>query len=454
MIPNTIYQIYLRTFTKEGTLKAAEKKLSYIADIGIDTVYLSALNKEETSLDGQSERQLASGLDNPKNPYRIIDFFDVDDEYGTIEDLKDFVKTAHSYGLQVLIDLVYLHCGMNAVFLKDHPDFVIRNSDGSIKVGADWPFARFDFDNLNLRNYLWSNMEFFIRDIDADGFRCDCGSSIPLDFWKVGVERIKKIKPDVFMLNEGCGDEYLSVFDANYYADLGYWYAIDKIFAYEENSGKNIKLDELAYHIHEEVGTKYDCLWFKNQRQKLYNDINSCKILNTWENHDNASDLFDNRLEKLIGNEGCDAILVLLFTLNGIPFIYNGNEVADDSRKSMFWNRFCEGDMSVQWKNLNTKAGQNRLNLVKELIKLRKKHSSLSDGKLVWLEGNNPKNLLCFSRVLGEEKINVVVNVTAKAQSVTLNEIESNSILMSHKCNIDKNEITLSQYGYVISQVK
>ena len=77
MIPNTIYQIYLRTFTKEGTLKAAEKKLSYIADIGVDTVYLSALNKEETSIDGQSERQLASGLDNPKNPYRIIDFFDV-----------------------------------------------------------------------------------------------------------------------------------------------------------------------------------------------------------------------------------------------------------------------------------------------------------------------------------------------------------------------------------------
>ena len=127
-----IYQLYPRTFTSEGTLKEAEKLIPHLHDLGIDIISMSACNTEETSPHGQSVRQIASGMNNIKNPYRISDYFNVDEEYGTMDDLRDFVKAAHKYGLKVLIDLVYLHCGANAVFLKEHPEFVIRDENGEI----------------------------------------------------------------------------------------------------------------------------------------------------------------------------------------------------------------------------------------------------------------------------------------------------------------------------------
>ena len=60
------------------------------------------------------------------------------------------------------------------------------------------------------------NMEFFVEKCDVDGYRCDVGDMVPIDFWRMGTERIRKIKPDVMMLNEGTRPEHLSVFDLNY----------------------------------------------------------------------------------------------------------------------------------------------------------------------------------------------------------------------------------------------
>ena len=98
-----------------------------------------------------SERQISFKTNNPKNPYKIADYFNVDEEYGTNEDLKEFVKEAHKNGLKVLFDLVYRHCGKNAVFIKDNPDFVLRNEDGNFFAEGEWSFARLNFKNKELR---------------------------------------------------------------------------------------------------------------------------------------------------------------------------------------------------------------------------------------------------------------------------------------------------------------
>ena len=215
----SIYQLSLRVFTPEGTLRAAEKMLPMLADLGPKYLQLVALTAADDDEDRTywSKRQIGSDTNNPKNSYRMKDYFHVDEEYGTDEDFRDFIKTAHKYGLCVILDLVYLHCGPKAVFLDEHPEFIQRDESGKIKLMGEWAFPRFDYSNMAVREYLWSNMVYWVKEFDVDGFRCDVGDAVPVDFWVEGVKRIRAIREDVIMVNEGRGNEYFAAFDVNYF---------------------------------------------------------------------------------------------------------------------------------------------------------------------------------------------------------------------------------------------
>ena len=75
-----IYQMALRTFTPEGTLNAATDRLPYVKSLGVDIVYLCPVFQAENDMDPTtwSERQHASKTGNPKNPYKMYDYFHVD----------------------------------------------------------------------------------------------------------------------------------------------------------------------------------------------------------------------------------------------------------------------------------------------------------------------------------------------------------------------------------------
>ena len=132
MVKNAvIYQINLRVFTPEGTLKAAERKLPYLRDLGVTIAYLVPVMKMDDDGDEGfwSPRQIRSGFGNPKNQYRIADYFHVDEEYGTDADLRDFCAAAHGIGMKVVFDLVYLHCGPTAPVLKEHPELQMEDPE-------------------------------------------------------------------------------------------------------------------------------------------------------------------------------------------------------------------------------------------------------------------------------------------------------------------------------------
>ena len=105
---STVYQIFLRPFTRAGTLKAGEKLLEHVASLGVGIIQLCpvVLADDDANKDFWSGRQKAFGK-NPKNPYRQKDYFKIDPEYGTPQDLKEFVAKAHSLGLKVVYDIVY-----------------------------------------------------------------------------------------------------------------------------------------------------------------------------------------------------------------------------------------------------------------------------------------------------------------------------------------------------------
>ena len=74
-----------------------------------------------------SERQRLSGTYNPKNPYKIADYFNIDAEYGTKKDVKELVNEIHKYGMKVHLWMQICYSGGKWV----RP----MNKDGTLKYG-------------------------------------------------------------------------------------------------------------------------------------------------------------------------------------------------------------------------------------------------------------------------------------------------------------------------------
>ena len=298
-----IYQLALRTFTPQGTLQSATERLEHVAALGVDVLYLCPFYVQENDPDltHWSQRQLASQTGNPKNPYKIADYFGIDEEYGTAADLKALVDKAHRLGMAVLFDLVYLHCGRQAVFLADHPDFVERNADGSVRVPDRWPFARLNFANPALREYLIAHMLHLITAYGVDGFRCDVGDSVPLDFWQQAFARARVAKPDLIAMNEGWAPDHIAFFD------MGYSFLWNKAVK-GMLSGKEPPTALRDCHA-AECATYGDGIF---------------KMARMAENHDIASDAGLNRNERRFGTDATEAFLLLTYTYPGVPFCGTG----------------------------------------------------------------------------------------------------------------------------------
>ena len=376
-----MYQIQPRAFTPEGTLKAAARKLPYLRELGVTIAYLVPVMKMDESTDKSfwSPRQIKSGFENPKNQYRIADYFHVDPEYGTDDDLADFCKAAHELGLKVVFDLVYLHCGPTAPFLKEHPGFTWWNADGTVRKGP-WRFPKLNFANPELRSYLVGNVRELMLRYGADGFRCDVGDGIPLDFWCDLHDTMDAVShSNAVLLCEGytvC-NQYKG-FDADY----GWFPGL---------SARRVRDS-----------------WTARERECP----RGAKFVNHYENHDIATD-WRPRAERKYGTPAVDQILVWMFTLDGVPMLFSGNEIADaDERHSMF------GKTPMDWTQLDREPGKSRHALVRRLAALRRGHPALTaangiDG-LVWLDTSAPDAVSAFVRRGGGETLLVVQNWTEK----------------------------------------
>lgn len=379
-----IYQVWLRGFTPEGTLRAATARLPKVAEMGATVLYVSpvCLQDDDPRKEHWSPRQRKT--DNPRNPYRIKDYFAIDPEYGTAEDLRAFVKEAHRLGLRVLLDMVFLHCGPTATIIAEHPEFLKRDKDGQLKL-AQWGFPATDFACPGLRDYFWGNLAFWVREFDVDGFRCDVADGIPLEFWETARERLEQIRPDVGVLAEGMRKEdQLKAFDLDY-------------------------------------GWGYDGKWrdaaaVRAQWERMAGERprGGAKFARFIENHDIVQDTGTNRFDKAWGTAHVDAVLVALFTLDGVPFLYNGQEIADTSRQSLY------AKWPVDWSGAETPAGQARFALCRALCEARRAEAALHRGGLVWLDNDQPKAVLSFERQAEGGRVWSVINLSAQPVTVRI----------------------------------
>jgi glycosidase len=187
---SSIYQIFARNYTKEGTLQSATARLGEPATLGFDYVYLTPVHPI-----GKLKRKGSLG-----SPYAISDYRAVDPLLGGEAGLRAFIDEAHRLGMGVIMDVVYNHSSPDALLAKQHPEWYWKGLGG--KIGpriADWSdVADLDYSKKELWDYQIESLETWAR-FGADGFRCDVASLVPVEFWKEARARLSRIKPMLWL---------------------------------------------------------------------------------------------------------------------------------------------------------------------------------------------------------------------------------------------------------------
>lgn len=204
-----LYQINTRQFTPEGTFRAAERELPRLKTLGVDILWLMPVHPI-----GEKNRKGTLG-----SPYSVRDYYGVNPEFGTLDDLKHFVDAAHAQGMYVILDWVANHTAWDNPMVAEHPEWYARDWKGDFHPTPWWDWSdiiNLDYRQPGLRKYMTEAMAYWVRDVGVDGYRCDVAGFVPVDFWDNLRGELDAIKP-VFMLAEWeSRDLHAKAFDATY----------------------------------------------------------------------------------------------------------------------------------------------------------------------------------------------------------------------------------------------
>ena len=436
----TVYQVVLRNFTRDGNFRAATEMLEHVRSAGVDVVYLAPFVEMDCDMDesGWSIRQHKSGYGSPKNSYRISNYDKIDPEYGQDADFKAFNDKAHALGMKVYMDLVYLHCGPNNVLKDLFPDAFQKNPDGSVRT-TYWHFPYVNFESKQVRKYLIDSMLHWMR-LGCDGFRCDVGDQVPIDFWVEAVTACQKVNPDLVMINEGTKAEWLEkAFDACY--AWPWSFSIRNFLTPAlpgQKSAKHKTLDQKMPGVRD-----YEAKLPKGALMFCFMD-----------NHDTATDDWNDRFDRVHPVEAGNAAFVLTFLRRGLPLVFNGNEIADNSRNSFFApvEHPARAAKTVDWARAVQPAGQKRLALIRRLAQLHHDDPVFYDGEMDWITAGEAKGAIAFVRRHGGRRVFVTANLTDKdvvfaPEGVRLDAAKKP--LLAENFKLDGASVSLGPWGYV-----
>ena len=188
----TIYELNTRQATEEGTFAAAEELLPTLKENGIDIIWVMPCQPI-----GKITRKGTLG-----SYYSIIDYCQINPEFGTRADFEHFLAQAHKMGFKVILDWVANHTAPDSEWTKNE-GWHYRDSLGNLMVQYDWTdISKLNYDNQDMRNEMLKAMRWWMDSIGIDGFRCDVAGEVPTDFWNWAMADLRQSHPDMFTLAE------------------------------------------------------------------------------------------------------------------------------------------------------------------------------------------------------------------------------------------------------------
>jgi glycosidase len=363
-----VYEIYPRQFSAQGDFNGITARLDDLKDLGVNILWLMPIHPI-----GQEKKKGTIG-----SPYAVRDYYGINPDYGTKEDFQRLITEAHRRGLKVIIDIVANHTSWDSVMMK-WPEFYEHDAQGRITYPHDWSdVAELNYKNPQLRQYMTDMLKYWIREFDLDGFRCDVAEEVPTDFWENARAELDKIKPNIVMLAEGHKAELLlKAFDFDYS-----WPIHSSLTKVLQGRSPAAELrDEWTREFNE---------WPRGSLHLRFSD-----------NHD------ERRAIARFGEPGALAASALMFTLDGVPLLYNGMEVGDttESGAPALFEK-----LPIFWPIAERRPEFPRF--YKQMMALRRSSKALRRGAVEWLRNSDEARVLTYVRRVEGEEVLAAINLS------------------------------------------
>lgn len=370
-----LYEVNIRQFTPEGTFNAFAEHLPRLKELGVDILWFMPISPI-----GVKNRKPLLG-----SYYSVKDYKDVNPEFGTLEDFKSLIAKAHDLGFHLIIDWVPNHSAWDNQLTTDHPDWYIKDSIGNFipPIGFDWTdVIQFDWSNKDLQDYMIGALKFWVE-LGVDGFRVDHPHITPYEFWERARTELNTVKPVLMIAeNEEQTDFMKSGFDMNYAWELHHM--MNRI-AQGKDSVKSI--------------AKY----YKKEKSVFPQNVYRMVFL---DNHDENS--WNGTINSRMGEAQVPGA-VFLFTTQGFPLLYNGQEAC--LNKSL---KFFVRD-TIKWDTCRMTQ------FYKDLIKMKKENKALWNGEfggpMINIKTNKDNKMFAYYREKDENRVIVFLNLTKKSVS-------------------------------------
>lgn len=441
------YEIFVRSFYDSdgdgiGDLAGLVQKLDYLNDgdptttddLGITGIWLMPITQSPSY-----------------HGYDVVDYYTVEEDYGTNEDFRALVAEAHARGIRVIVDMVFNHTSSSHPWFinastgpqAEHRDWYVWSNENPGYLGpwgqqvwhprgGSYYYAIFwdQMPDLNYRNpevteAAYDVARFWLEEMGADGFRLDAVRYLIEDGQQqASTPETHAWLADFNRLTDEVSPETLTVGEV--------WADTTDVVPYVANGELDLCFEfNLAEAIIESV-TVNSPTAFRRRLHAVLESYPPGQYATFLTNHD------QNRVMTQVGGNPDKARLAatVLLTLPGVPFIYYGEEIGMTGQKPdemirtpMQWSAeqhagFTPGrpwePVNPDYETVNMAAQaadpDSLLNHYRRLIHLRNDHVALRRGEPVPLE-STCRSVYGFLRYHQQESVLVLLNFAAQKQS-------------------------------------
>ena len=411
-----------------GDLAGITKKISegYFDKLGVNTIWISPITQNPWDAWGRYEFKNGNKYDSTKTYTRFSGYHGywpiyattLDARFGTPEELRTLLDSAHAHEINVVLDYVANHMHINSPTLQAHPDW---HTDSILPDGRRnfelWDEARLttwfdkhiptlDLEREEVCEQMTDSALYWLENYELDGYRHDACKHIPEGYWRMLGQKIATRYPGrpIWMIGETYGSPELigsyvksgmlnAQFDFNVYFTsreaLCGLTGMDQVLQNELTSLATYG----AHHTMGNISGNHDQIRFASIAGGAI-DIHSQGKEEGWTSEIGIGDAEKAYKRALL-------LEVLNMTLPGVPCVYQGDEYAEvggndpDNRHMMRFETLNEAE-----KNMRAQ--------VAELIHMRRNSMPLLYGEFIPMESD--ADVIRYQRVYLGEKVTVIIN--------------------------------------------
>lgn len=417
------YSLFVRSFADSdgdgvGDLNGITENLDYLEELGITGIWLLPIFKSPSY-----------------HGYDTIDYFEIQEEYGTMDDLENLINKAKEKNINIILDLVINHTsdqhewfidassGVNS----DYRNYYVWNTESSAHSEFVGGMVDLNLSNDEVKSEIYKIVDFYM-DLGIAGFRLDAVKHFFAGANEVGNDTLFMLELDSYIKNRNKNAYVVGEVWVNDYYILSNYYR-------SQSSYFNFYLQD---ELKDKVGRGNNTRLLVNNLEKMYNQYRSI-------NYDfiDAPFLSNHDMDRIASMgeyqnvENLKLASKILMTLPGSPFIYYGDEIGlkgyryegdeiagrvvyDEYRRQPFlWgNDYTTTWLASDGSNNNTKSlleqkndPNSIFNTNKEIINIRKNNNALMYGNEFYAYANNTNTLQGFVRAIKDEYLEEAVLV-------------------------------------------